>query len=155
MRAAAIKRHSRVDHAEDSLSVYLQAIRAYPLLSSAEEVELAQRIRAGDADALERLVCANLRFVVSIAKKYQHLGLPLADLVNEGNLGLMRAARRFDDGKGVRFISYAVWWIRQAIFQTLAEYSRPVRIPVGKAGELRRLRNAGDDSGALGASVSL
>ena len=116
---------------------------------------MAKRARAGDADASERLVCANLRFVVSVAKKYQHLGVPLADLINEGNIGLMRAARRFDETKGVKFISYAVWWIRQAVFQALAEHSRPVRLPVGMASEWRRRRAEGREVGALGSALSL
>ena len=98
-------------------------------LSAADEIEVAGRIRDGDEDALSSLVNANLRFVVSVAKGYQNLGLPLSDLINEGNLGLMVAARRFDGSKGFKFISYAVWWIRQAILQTLAEQSRTVRLP--------------------------
>jgi RNA polymerase primary sigma factor len=107
------------------------------LVGPAEETELARRIHGGDVQARDRLICGNLRFVVSVAKRYQHLGVPLADLINEGNIGLLRAARRFDETKGVKFISYAVWWIRQAILQALAHQARPVRIPVGHAGQLR------------------
>jgi RNA polymerase primary sigma factor len=153
MRSTASRR--REGETNDSLTTYLDAIRVYPLLSSCDEVELAKRARAGDAAAQERLVCSNLRFVVSVAKKYQNLGVPLADLVNEGNIGLMRAARRFDETKGVKFISYAVWWIRQAVFQALAEHSRPVRLPVGKAGEWGRCRGEGRELGAVGSSLSL
>jgi len=115
---------------EDSLTTYLDAIREFPRIDEAEEIELARRIHANDAQARDRLVCANLRFVVCVAKRYQHLGVPLHDLINEGNIGLMRAARRFDETKGVKFISYAVWWIRQAIFRALATQARPVRIPL-------------------------
>lgn len=123
----------------DSLARYLQEIRAYRLLSRSEEAALARRIRAGDAAALERLVCANLRFVVSIAKKYQKLGVSLADLVDEGNLGLIRAAEKFDESKGAKFISYAVWWIRQAILQALAEQAHTVRVPLSRANMLHNL----------------
>ena len=123
----------------DSLARYLQEIRAYPLLSRAEEAALARRIRRGDAAALDRLVCANLRFVVSIAKKYQKLGVSLADLVDEGNLGLIRAAEKFDESKGAKFISYAVWWIRQAILQALAEQAHTVRVPLSRANMLHNL----------------
>ena len=108
-------------------------------LSAAEEVRLARRIKRGDASAFETLVKANLRFVVSVAKQYQNLGLPLSDLINEGNLGLMTAARRFDGNRGFKFISYAVWWIRQAILQALAEQSRVVRLPLNRIGELTRV----------------
>ena len=107
-------------------------------LSAADEIEVAGRIRDGDEDALSSLVNANLRFVVSVAKGYQNLGLPLSDLINEGNLGLMVAARRFDGSKGFKFISYAVWWIRQSILQALAEQSRIVRLPLNRIGELTR-----------------
>lgn len=123
----------------DSLARYLQEIRAYPLLSRAEEAALARRIRRGDVAALERLVCANLRFVVSIAKKYQKLGVSLADLVDEGNLGLIRAAEKFDESKGAKFISYAVWWVRQAILQALAEQAHTVRVPLSRANMLHNL----------------
>jgi RNA polymerase primary sigma factor len=136
-------RQSRAGHHRhnpgDSLSSYLEEIAAYPLLSREDESILGQRARAGDASALDALVCANLRFVVAVAKKYQHQGVALADLINEGNLGLLRAAQKFDDTKGVKFISYAVWWIRQAIVQALAEHSHVVRVPVGRAGALYRI----------------
>lgn len=117
----------------DSLTTYLRDIRGYALLSRDEEIALAEHIRGGDTDALDRLVCANLRFVVSIAKKYQHQGVSLPDLIDEGNLGLIRAAEKFDGTKGVKFISYAVWWIRQAIFQALAEQAHTVRVPLNRA----------------------
>lgn len=123
----------------DSLTTYLHDIRAYPLLSRDEEIALAQRIRRGDADAVDRLVCANLRFVVSIAKKYQHQGVSLSDLIDEGNLGLIRAAEKFDGTKGVKFISYAVWWIRQAIFQAIAEQAHTVRVPLNRAATVFRI----------------
>ncbi len=116
-----------------SLDRYLSEIGAEPLLAREEEAELAKRIRAGDRAALDRLVAANLRFVVSIAKRYRNRGVSLADLVNEGNVGLIRAAERFDEGKGVRFVSYAVWWIRQAILQAIAEQSNIVRVPASRA----------------------
>src|SRR5438132_5799661 len=105
---------------DDSLTVYLHEISRYPLLTRHEETKLARRIHGGDAKAMNALVCANLRFVVSVAKRYQHQGVPLADLINEGNLGLIRAAEKFDEEKGVKFISYAVWWIRQSVVQALA-----------------------------------
>jgi RNA polymerase primary sigma factor len=124
----------------DSLTLYLDQIGQYPLLSREEEQELGRRMRAGDRDALDRLVCANLRFVVSIAKKYQTRGVPLADLIDEGNIGLMRAARKFDETKGIKFISYAVWWIRQAILQARAEQSRIVRVPPYRTGVLPEAR---------------
>ncbi len=108
-------------------------------LSSEEEIEIARQIQKGDEDALASLVSANLRFVVSVAKQYQNLGLPLSDLINEGNLGLIIAAKRFDGSKGFKFISYAVWWIRQAILQALAEQSRIVRLPLNRIGELTRV----------------
>lgn len=122
-----------------SLDQYLKEISAYPLIDRQEEGELAKRIRRGDREALEKLVNSNLRFVVSIAKKYQNQGVALADLINEGNLGLIRAAEKFDETRGVKFISYAVWWIRQAILQALAEQSRIVRVPLNRAGELHRI----------------
>ncbi|MEE8521570.1 MAG: RNA polymerase sigma factor RpoD/SigA [Gemmatimonadota bacterium] len=122
-----------------SLDQYLREISAYPLIDRDEEGELAVRIRAGEGAALEKLVNSNLRFVVSIAKKYQNQGVALADLINEGNVGLMRAAEKFDETRGVKFISYAVWWIRQAILQALAEQSRIVRVPLNRAGELHRI----------------
>ncbi len=122
-----------------SLDQYLREISAYPLIDRDEEGILARKIRRGDRDALEKLVNSNLRFVVSIAKKYQNQGVALADLINEGNLGLIRAAEKFDETRGVKFISYAVWWIRQAILQALAEQSRIVRVPLNRAGELHRI----------------
>ena len=122
-----------------SLDQYLKEISAYPLIDRDEEGELARRIRAGDDEARQKLVNSNLRFVVSIAKKYQNQGVPLADLIDEGNLGLIRAAEKFDETRGVKFISYAVWWIRQAILQALAEQSRIVRVPLNRAGELHRI----------------
>jgi len=123
----------------DSLATYLREIKSYPLLSRAEEAELGRRIRAGDGDALERLVCSNLRFVVSIAKRYQHHGVALADLIDEGNLGLMRAASRYDGTKGAKFISYAVWWVRQSVVQAIADHGHAVRIPLGRAGTIYRI----------------
>ena len=128
----------------DSLATYLREIGRYPLLASTDEATLARRIRAGDRRALDRLVCANLRFVVSIAKKYQHQGVPLSDLIDEGNLGLIRAAERFDETKGVKFISYAVWWVRQAVVQAVAEHGHPMRVPVGRVGVLRRVARHAD-----------
>jgi RNA polymerase primary sigma factor len=124
---------------EGSLDQYLRDISIYPLIDRDEEVRLAQRIRDGDAEALDKLVRSNLRFVVSVAKKYQNQGVALADLINEGNLGLIRAAHKFDETKGIKFISYAVWWIRQAILQALAEQSRIVRVPLNRAGTLHRI----------------
>jgi RNA polymerase primary sigma factor len=122
-----------------SLDQYLREISSYPLIDRDEEGILARKIRRGDREALEKLVNSNLRFVVSIAKKYQNQGVALADLINEGNLGLIRAAEKFDETRGVKFISYAVWWIRQAILQALAEQSRIVRVPLNRAGELHRI----------------
>ncbi len=124
---------------EGSLDVYLREISRYPLITQADEVSLAQRIRADDQEALDTLVRSNLRFVVSVAKKYQNQGVSLSDLINEGNLGLIRAAHKFDETKCIKFISYAVWWIRQAILQALAEQSRIVRVPLNRAGELYRI----------------
>ncbi len=121
---------------ESSLDQYLKEISAYKLLTREEEIDLAQRIRKGEEEALDRLVRSNLRFVVSVAKKYQNQGVALSDLINEGNLGLIRAAHKFDETKGIKFISYAVWWIRQAILQALAEQSRIVRVPLNRAGAL-------------------
>ncbi|MDP2484017.1 MAG: sigma-70 family RNA polymerase sigma factor [Candidatus Palauibacterales bacterium] len=124
---------------EGSLDQYLREISRYPLIPQTEEVTLAQGIRKGDAESLDKLVRSNLRFVVSVAKKYQNQGVSLADLINEGNLGLIRAAHKFDETKGIKFISYAVWWIRQAILQALAEQSRIVRVPLNRAGTLHRI----------------
>ncbi len=122
----------------DSLEKYLYEIGKIDLLSSEEEVELAKKIRNGDQAALDRLTRANLRFVVSVAKQYQNQGLSLADLINEGNLGLIKAAQRFDETKGFKFISYAVWWIRQSIMQAIVEQSRLVRLPLNKVGSFNR-----------------
>lgn len=122
-----------------SLDTYLQEIGREELLTVTEEVELAQRIRNGDHEALERLTRANLRFVVSVAKQYQNQGLSLPDLINEGNLGLIRAAKKFDETRGFKFISYAVWWIRQSILQALAEQSRIVRLPLNQVGSLNKI----------------
>jgi RNA polymerase primary sigma factor len=123
----------------ESLDQYLREISAYPLINREEEAELARRIRDGSDAALDKLVRSNLRFVVSVAKRYQNQGVSLADLINEGNIGLMRAAQKFDETKGIKFISYAVWWIRQAILQALAEQSRIVRVPLSRAGTLHRI----------------
>ena len=123
----------------ESLEKYLQEIGREELLSIEEEVELATRIRKGDRKALERLTKANLRFVVSVAKQYQNQGLTLADLINEGNVGLIKAAERFDETRGFKFISYAVWWIRQSIMQAIAEQSRIVRLPLNQVGSVNRI----------------
>jgi len=125
-----------------SLDLYLQEIGETPLLTAEEEIQLARRIRQGDRKALDKLTRANLRFVVSVAKQYQNQGLSLADLVNEGNIGLIKAAQRFDETRGFKFISYAVWWIRQAILQALAEQSRIVRLPLNRVGALHRIGKA-------------
>jgi|TARA_B100000767_G_C19763679_1_gene536393 RNA polymerase primary sigma factor len=122
-----------------SLDKYLQEIGKVDLITAEEEVDLAQRIKAGDQDALEKLTKANLRFVVSVAKQYQNQGLTLPDLINEGNLGLIKAAQRFDETRGFKFISYAVWWIRQSILQALAEQSRIVRLPLNKIGSINKI----------------
>ncbi|MFZ4741068.1 MAG: sigma-70 family RNA polymerase sigma factor [Bacteroidales bacterium] len=123
-----------------SLDKYLQDIGKEELISAEEEVLLAQQIRAGDQIALEKLTKANLRFVVSVAKQYQNQGLSLPDLINEGNLGLIKAAKRFDETRGFKFISYAVWWIRQSILQALAEQSRIVRLPLNQVGSLNKIK---------------
>ncbi|WP_394907659.1 RNA polymerase sigma factor RpoD/SigA [uncultured Mesonia sp.] len=125
-----------------SLDKYLQDISKVDLITAEEEVELAQRIKQGDQAALEKLTTANLRFVVSVAKQYQNQGLTLPDLINEGNLGLVKAAKRFDETRGFKFISYAVWWIRQSILQALAEQSRIVRLPLNKIGTLNKINKA-------------
>ncbi len=131
------RKNARFD--EDSISLYLKEISNYPLLTPQEEVQLAIAYKSGDKDAIERMVLCNLRFVVSIAKKYQNLGVSLSDLINEGNIGLIRAAHKFDERKGVRFITYAVWWIKQAIIQYLSEQSRIVRIPLNKASAMFKM----------------
>ncbi len=125
-----------------SLDKYLQEIGKVDLLKSEEEIELARRIKKGDQRALEKLTKANLRFVVSVAKQYQNQGLSLGDLINEGNLGLIKAAKRFDETRGFKFISYAVWWIRQSILQALAEQSRIVRLPLNRVGALNKIGKA-------------
>ncbi|MBX2928141.1 MAG: RNA polymerase sigma factor RpoD/SigA [Saprospiraceae bacterium] len=125
-----------------SLEKYLQEIGKVDLLTPEEEVDLAKRIKQGDQAALEKLTKANLRFVVSVAKQYQNQGLSLSDLINEGNLGLIKAAQRFDETRGFKFISYAVWWIRQSILQALAEQSRIVRLPLNKVGSLNKINKA-------------
>lgn len=129
----------RPDPAGGSLDQYLREISRYPLIDRDEEVRLAQGIKRGEEEALDKLVRSNLRFVVTVSKKYQNQGVPLPGLINEGNLGLIRAARKFDETKGIKFISYAVWWIRQAILQALAEQSRIVRVPLNRAGVLHRI----------------
>ena len=125
-----------------SLDKYLQEIGKEDLITVEEEVELAQRIKKGDQEALEKLTKANLRFVVSVAKQYQNQGLSLPDLINEGNLGLIKAAEKFDETRGFKFISYAVWWIRQSILQALAEQSRIVRLPLNQMGSLNKINKA-------------
>ena len=125
-----------------SLDKYLQEIGRVDLITADEEVELARKIKAGDQNALERLVKANLRFVVSVSKQYQNQGLSLPDLINEGNLGLIKSAQRFDETRGFKFISYAVWWIRQSILQALAEQSRIVRLPLNKIGSINKINKA-------------
>ena len=125
-----------------SLDKYLQEIGKEDLITVEEEVELAQRIKKGDQEALEKLTKANLRFVVSVAKQYQNQGLSLPDLINEGNLGLIKAAEKFDETRGFKFISYAVWWIRQSILQALAEQARIVRLPLNQVGSLNKINKA-------------
>jgi RNA polymerase primary sigma factor len=125
-----------------SLDKYLQEIGREELITAEEEVQLAKKIRDGDQSALEKLTRANLRFVVSVAKQYQNQGLSLPDLINEGNLGLIKAAKRFDETRGFKFISYAVWWIRQSILQALAEQSRIVRLPLNQVGSLNKINKA-------------
>lgn len=128
-----------------SLDKYLQEIGKVELITAEEEVELARRIKKGDQKALEKLTKANLRFVVSVSKQYQNQGLTLPDLINEGNLGLIKAAQRFDETRGFKFISYAVWWIRQSILQALAEQSRIVRLPLNKIGSINKVNKAYSD----------
>ena len=135
----AVTTAKKIGKEEGSLDQYLREISKYPLLKREDEVELAQKIHKADEEALDKLVRSNLRFVVSVAKKYQNQGVSLSDLINEGNLGLIRAAHKFDETKGIKFISYAVWWIRQAILQALAEQSRIVRVPLNRAGTLHRI----------------
>jgi RNA polymerase primary sigma factor len=130
---------------DQSLDKYLQEIGEVPLINAGEEVRLAKLVKQGNQDALNKLVQANLRFVVSVAKQYQNQGLSLGDLINEGNLGLIKAAKRFDETKGFKFISYAVWWIRQAILQALAEQSRIVRLPLNRVGALHKIGKVSSD----------
>ena len=134
----------KVSYEEGSLDQYLRDISAYPLISREEEAELARRIRVGEQEALDKLVRSNLRFVVSVAKKYQNQGVSLSDLINEGNLGLIRAAHKFDETKGIKFISYAVWWIRQAILSSLARQGRTVRVPLNRTADLSRIIKASE-----------
>ena len=131
-----------VPRSQRMLDQYLQEIGQIPLLTADDEVRLTVRIKEGDAEALHEMVRANLRFVVSVAKKYQGQGLGLADLINEGNYGLIKAAQRFDETRGFKFISYAVWWIRQAILQALAEQARTVRLPLNRIGTISKIRKA-------------
>ena len=138
MRQLKITR-SITNRESEALEKYLSEIGKEELLSTEEEVELAQRIRKGDKEALERLTKANLRFVVSVAKQYQNQGLALPDLINEGNLGLIKAAEKFDETRGFKFISYAVWWIRQSILQAIAEQSRIVRLPLNQVGSMNKI----------------
>lgn len=133
------KQSRRYRDEDRSLDLYLREIGSTPLINAAQEVKLARRIRQGDQKALDNLTKANLRFVVSVAKNYQNQGLSLADLINEGNIGLIKAAKRFDETRGFKFISYAVWWIRQAILQALAEQSRIVRLPLNRVGTLHKI----------------
>ncbi|MDQ3071664.1 MAG: RNA polymerase sigma factor RpoD/SigA [Bacteroidota bacterium] len=135
-----VKQITNRDH--KSLDKYLHEISNIPMIGPQEEVDLAVRIRSGDTVALERLVTANLRFVVSVSKQYQNQGLPLEDLINEGNVGLIKAARRFDETRGFKFISYAVWWIRQSILQSLAEQARLIRLPLNRIGALSKINKA-------------
>jgi len=123
----------------DILDQYLYEVSTYPLLKGTEEIDVARKIRAGDQDALQELVKRNLRFVISVAKKYQNRGLPLIDLIGEGNVGLLTAARKFDPDQGVKFISYAVWWIRQSILAALARHGRTVRVPLNRTADLSRI----------------
>ncbi len=130
------------DRESRSLTAYLNEVRNYPQVTPDEEVELGQRITEGDEDAVMKLVQANLRFVVSVAKQYQGYGLTLSDLINEGNMGLIKAAKRFDETRGFKFISYAVWWIRQSILQAISTNSRLVRLPLNKMDEVRRVQES-------------
>jgi len=125
---------------EESINRYFQEVDKYPLISAEEEVELTVRIRNGDDDALEKLVVANLRFVISVAKQFINQGLSFPDLINEGNLGLMKAAKRFDETRGFKFISYAVWWIRQSIIQAISEQTRIVRLPLNRLSSINKIR---------------
>ena len=137
-----LKISKSITNREDStLDKYLQEITQERLLTAEEEIALARKIKEGDKDALQKLTRANLRFVVSVAKQYQHQGLSLPDLINEGNIGLIKAAEKFDDTRGFKFISYAVWWIRQSIMQALADQSRLVRLPLNQVGSINKISN--------------
>src|SRR5881227_1648162 len=138
-RKAAVAGIAPSEPERDILDQYLYEVSTYPLLKGTEEIEVARRIRAGDPDALQELVQRNLRFVISVAKKYQNRGMPLIDLIGEGNVGLLTAARKFDPDQGVKFISYAVWWIRQAILSSLARQGRTVRVPLNRTADLSRI----------------
>jgi RNA polymerase primary sigma factor len=127
---------------DDAINRYFQEINKFPLITAEEEAELAGRIRAGDNHAMEKLVLANLRFVISVAKQYQNNGLSFADLINEGNLGLVKAAKRFDETRGFKFISYAVWWIRQSIIQAISEQTRIVRLPLNRLSSINKIKKA-------------
>ena len=129
-----------IETSEESISNYLKEVRKIDLLTPQEEVDLAKKIIKGDKKALDRLVNANLRFVISVAKEYQGQGVPLVDLINEGNYGLIKAAKRFDHTKGFRFISYAVWWVKQSVLQSLCETSRTVRLPVNITNQLSKIK---------------
>jgi len=130
------------NRSEDSINRYFQEINKYPMITAEEEAELAELIRAGDTVALNKLVVANLRFVVSVAKHFQNQGLPFSDLINEGNLGLVKAASKFDETRGFKFISYAVWWIRQSIIQALSEQTRIVRLPLNRLSSINKISRA-------------
>ena len=134
--------HSITNRDNSSFEKYLQDISREQMISPDEEVELAQQIKAGSKEALDKLVKANLRFVISVAKQYQNQGLGLQDLINEGNLGLIKAAKRFDETRGFKFISYAVWWIRQSISHAIADQSRIVRLPVNQLGAVNRIKRS-------------
>lgn len=127
---------------EHSINRYFQEINKYPMISAEEEVELSSRIKLGDTEALEKLIVSNLRFVVSVAKQYQNQGLSFSDLINEGNVGLVKAAGKFDETRGFKFISYAVWWIRQAIVQAIAEQNRVVRLPLNRISSINKIAKA-------------
>src|SRR6056297_304360 len=127
---------------DDTINRYFNEISKYPMVTAEEEVELSVRIRAGDTDAFNKLVQANLRFVISVAKQYQNQGLSFSDLINEGNLGLVKAAKRFDETRGFKFISYAVWWIRQSIMQAISEQTRIVRLPLNRLSSINKISKA-------------
>jgi len=127
---------------DETLSIYMKEIQKYPLLTEEEEKELARRAREGDKEARDKLIQSNLRFVVSVAKAYQNLGTPLSDLINEGNLGLVKAAERYDERKGVRFLSYAVWWIKQSIMKAVTEHIKSYRLPMSRAGKIIKVAKA-------------